>query len=293
KQKSDYTLQIKALRNTSDEIYIGGLTMSIYSINDSNIKTLVREDTCVLTQEPKVYSLKIKTLEDTKNLEVQFSGEKNKAFDLMFTEAMITNSNVLTPWELAPEDIMDAINGKLNHEDIFNALTDNGKIQGIFTQKDSEGNTNFYFNASYIKTGTLKGELIDAKNLVVRRDSDNKETLKIDDKGNVSINAVSLSIQGDNVATEEDIAYKIEIVSTNGFLFTNGQISTTLNALVFKGKDEITDTLDKSKFKWTRVSMDPTTDEEWNTTHGIGVKQVTITKNDVYKRATFSCEILK
>ena len=291
RQKSDYTIQVKALRNTNDEVYIGGLTMSVYSINKEGVKTLIKEDTCVLTDTAKIYSFKVISLEDTTKLEVQFTAEKNKACDFLFTETMIANTKILTPWELAPEDVMDAINGKMNHEEIFNALTDNGKIQGIFTQKDSEGNTNFYFNASYIKTGTLKGEFIDGKNLIVRRDGDNLETLKIDSSGNVTINASSLSIKGDSVATTEDIAYKIDIISSNGFMFTNGQVSTELFARVFKGKDDITDQLDASKFIWKRISENVIEDETWNKQHGVGVKSILITKADVYKRATFSCEI--
>lgn len=293
KQKSTYTIQVKALKASIFPTYTGGLTIAVYSIDENEQRTLIKEDTAILTETANIYSMKITSLDSSKNLEVEFSGEKNKPFDFLFTEAMIANTSILTPWELAPEDIMDAINGILNHEDIFNALTDNGKIQGIFTQKDNEGNTNFYLNASYIKTGTLVGELIDARNLLVKRDSDDLETLKIDSKGNVSINATSLSIRGDNVATEEDIAYKIEIVSTNGIVFTNGQISTTLQAKVFKGKDEVTDSLPASKFKWTRTSLEEQEDDLWNTTYGQGVKEVVITKNDVYKRATFSCEISK
>lgn len=291
RQKSDYTIQLKALRNTENEVYIGGLTISVYSINKDGVKTLIKEDTCVLTDTPKIYSLKTTSLEDTSKLEIQFTAEKNKACDFLFTEAMIANTNLLTPWELAPEDVMDAINGKMNHEEIFNALTDNGKIQGIFTQKDLEGNTNFYFNASYIKTGTLKGDLIDARNLLVKRDEDDLETLKIDSKGNVTINASSLSIKGDSVATEEDIAYKVEIVASNGFIFTNGQIFTELFAKVYKGKDEITEQIDASKFVWTKTSEQPDEDEKWSKTYGNGVKSVVITRTDVYKRATFTCEI--
>ena len=293
KQKSGYTIQAKAARQTSDEVYTGGLTMSLYSINKAGTKTLIKEDTCVLTQSPQVFYFKAVSLEDTDKLEVQFSVEKNKACDFIFTETMIANTNTLTPWELAPEDVMDAINGKMNHEEIFNALTDNGKIEGIFTQKDSEGNTHFYFNASYIKTGTLKGELIDGRNLVVRREGDDLETLNINSKGEVSINASHLSIRGDAVATEEDIAYKIDIIATNGFIFTNGQVSTELIAKVFKGKDDITDQLDASKFTWKRISENTEEDKLWNTENGQGVKSILITKDDVYKRATFLCEINK
>lgn len=288
KPKKDYTIQVKA---NAESLLQGGLLIAVYSIDESGSKTLIKEDVCVLTDTIQLYSMKVKTLDTTKKLEVYFGGERNRPYHIRFTETMIANTSILTPWELAPEDVMDAINGKMNHEDIFNALTDNGKMQGIFTQQDSEGNTNFYFNASYIKTGTLKGELVDAKGLVVHRESDNLKTLEITKEGEININASSISIMGDNVATEDDIAYKIEIISSNGTVFTNGQISTELSAIIYKGKDNITDTLDASKFKWTRISKDPVGDITWNETEGIGVKTVTITREDVFQRATFSCSV--
>jgi hypothetical protein len=43
----------------------------------------------------------------------------------------------------------------LNHEQIFNLLTNNGEWQGMY-----EENGNVYFNASYIKTGELSADLL-------------------------------------------------------------------------------------------------------------------------------------
>lgn len=288
KQKSTYTAQVKAVRQSADS---GNLVISMYSVDKNGVKTLLKEDTCILTDELQMFSLKADTLENTKNLEVYYRGELNRSYNIKFTETMVANTSILTPWELAPEDVMDAINGKMNHEDIFNALTDNGKMEGIYTQKDNEGNTHFYFNASYIKTGTLVGELIDARGLTVRREGDDIKTLEITKTGEVNINASSMTIMGSNVATEEDIAYKIEIVSSNGTVFTNGQISTVLSAIIYKGKDNVTDTFDANKFVWTRTSDDAEADKQWNSTEGLGVKTVTITKEDVHRRATFSCSV--
>lgn len=219
KKKSSYVIQTKAVKNTTATTHPGGLTLGIYSIDAKNVKTLIQQETCTLTNDPKIFSLKISTLDTTEALEVQFTAEKNKKCDFLFTETMAANSTMLTPWELAPEDVMDAINGKMNHEEIFNALTDNGKIQGIFTQKDNQGNTNFYFNASYIKTGTLKGELIDATNLVVRRKNTNIETLKVDENGEVTLNVKNFTLATDatsNVPTKDELNESIEDIDIGG-----------------------------------------------------------------------------
>lgn len=89
------------------------------------------------------------------------------------------------------------------------------------------------------------------------------------------------------------INYDVEIVSTNGNVFKNGEIATTLMAIVRKGKEDITNTIDANKFRWTRVSNDAEGDIAWNTSHFGGSKQVQITKDDVKVRATFNCEILE
>lgn len=53
----------------------------------------------------------------------------------------------------------------------------------------------------------------------------------------------------------------------------------------------MTDELDASKFTWKRTSMNKERDAKWNDLDGVGVKQITITREDINQRATFSCEI--
>lgn len=71
-----------------------------------------------------------------------------------------------------------------------------GGWQGIY--QDSKGN--YYIDASYIQAGTLSAKYIDGKNLTVK--NGNKTTLAIDENGNVSIDATSLSISGSAAATQ-------------------------------------------------------------------------------------------
>lgn len=46
--------------------------------------------------------------------------------------------------------------GNLTHEDVFNLLTDNGALQGIYRGDDGE----IYINASYLKSGIIDASLI-------------------------------------------------------------------------------------------------------------------------------------
>ena len=90
---------------------------------------------------------------------------------------------------------------------------------------------------------------------------------------------------------KKEVSYKLEIFSTNGLFFKNGQIDTALQCYVYKGMTNVTDTIDASRFIWKRISADPTGDIAWNNEHS-GVKAVLIDSADVFRRATFSCEIL-
>lgn len=83
------------------------------------------------------------------------------------------------------------------------------------------------------------------------------------------------------------------VKSSNGLLFKNGVIQTTLNAIVYRGKNDITDSLDANQFRWTKTLGDGTPDVDWNNRHAGGTKSITVTASDIYRRATFNCEIIK
>ena len=85
----------------------------------------------------------------------------------------------------------------LTHEDIFNLLTDDGRIKGIY----KEGNQ-LYINATYIRSLHVTGDQVDAKKLKVVN-KDGSVTLYIDEDGNVEMKVSSFSIQGKTV---DDIA---------------------------------------------------------------------------------------
>ena len=69
----------------------------------------------------------------------------------------------------------------VNFERVFNALTDNGKQEGIYMQ-----NGHLYINASYIKSGQISADLINLKNINVTNSS-GTSTFAIDNHGNVTL----------------------------------------------------------------------------------------------------------
>lgn len=93
-------------------------------------------------------------------------------------------------------------------------------------------------------------------------------------------------------SVKNNIVYKVEIISTNGLVFKNGIGSTTLEARVYHGSEDVTDTFNASAFKWTRISNDFEGDVLWNASHSGGTKTIPVTGSDVRVRATFNCELL-
>jgi len=91
---------------------------------------------------------------------------------------------------------------------------------------------------------------------------------------------------------EGNVTYKVEIFSTNGNSFRNDVIETTLIAMVYRGKEEITSTLPQSAFRWIRQSDNPDADLVWNQRYSTFYSNVlVINSEDVDGRAVFNCQV--
>lgn len=90
-----------------------------------------------------------------------------------------------------------------------------------------------------------------------------------------------------------DSPLMLVIASSNGNIFKNGEISTTLQAVVYKGVEDVTANYAAANFKWRRKSDDAAADATWNAAHAAGSKTQVITADDVYCRATFFCELVE
>lgn len=92
-------------------------------------------------------------------------------------------------------------------------------------------------------------------------------------------------------------AFTLTVESTNGTVFRVGQASSTLlKARLFKNGAEVTDETPESWFRWRRVSAiprpAPNDDATWNAQYASGYRQVSISVDSVYARATFFCDII-
>lgn len=110
------------------------------------------------------------------------------------------------------------------------------------------------------------------------------------DMTNVNNSLNNLDTRVTNVENQQ-APYYVEILSSNGSVFKNGDISTILSAHVYNGATEVTDQIDASRFVWSRTSTDSAGDTTWNNAH-TPAKSIVITDTDINVRAVFECDIL-
>ncbi len=84
--------------------------------------------------------------------------------------------------------------------------------------------------------------------------------------------------------------YRIEIVTEGVSIFRDKGQRSTMRCKVFSWDEDITSTLPASAFVWHRQSYNAAADAEWDASHS-GIKQVTITTEDVTDNASFYCEV--
>ena len=106
----------------------------------------------------------------------------------------------------------------VNFETVFNALTDNGKQEGIYMQDG-----HLYVNASYIKSGQISADLINLKNINVTNSS-GTSTFAIDNYGNVTLRPNTFALtNGDTIySVAED---KASTALSNANRYTDNALS--------------------------------------------------------------------
>ena len=82
-------------------------------------------------------------------------------------------------------------------------------------------------------------------------------------------------------------AISVQIISSNGNIFRDGNITTQLICRVYSGLKDITDTI--HKFTWQKINSDGTLDDSWLVVSESNT--ITITSSDVSSRASFTCSV--
>ena len=96
---------------------------------------------------------------------------------------------------------------------------------------------------------------------------------------------------GDIIEDAENSAVSVSILTDKGNVIFNGEGRRVLTAHVFRGGDEITDTISQLAFSWERISADAVDDLIWNKLHrGIG-NVCEVSNEDIIRNALFTCSV--
>lgn len=257
-----YILQANAYLLDFTGMYDGGITLKVVDVTTKqgpNLeeieveKELVSETFKLKNNKiDHIYTSFVMPTKITK-LRVYIYGEIGKAFHIAITELSLSHNNKPHDWEMSDDDLQWKIDNKVSNDpkEVFNALTDNGKMQGIYTAINPEtGNDDYYINANYIKSGQVEADYINAKGLTVSKDIPQEDgtnktvnTLEVTKDGDVHILANKLSIMPyaeTNIPTKDEVNKELETkvnadkesiitaINDTGIFMENGKL--TINA---------------------------------------------------------------
>lgn len=217
-----------------------------------------------------------------------------KKNDGTFVQLVVDNEGEITTEEIQVENdnIADATltGGKI----ALNTVSGDRLIAGTITARELNVQSIFAdealigaITANNIAAGAINTNHLEAGSITTNKlASDVGANLDLSSNQSVSIK-VATEVEE---AVGEAIGYRIEVRSTSDIL-SSSITSTTLTAYVYKGKNEVTDTV-VSKLYWTRISSDSTADAIWNENHK-GIKSITLTTKDVYYSANYVCSLVE
>ena len=252
-----YLMQAKAYILDETGMYDGGISFRIVDVTTKQGPNLeeIEVETEIISKTFKLRNDKVSTVHTTftmptkiNKLRVYVYGEKEKAFHIAVTELSLSHNTQLHDWEMSDDDLQWKIDNKVSNDpkEVFNALTDGGKMQGIYTAINPETKKDdYYINANYIKSGQVEAEYINAKGLTVSRELENEtiKTLEITKDGEVHIIADKFSLRPHaetNVPTKDEIETElntkvnadkesiVNAINDTGIFLENGKL--TINA---------------------------------------------------------------
>ena len=229
---SDYTFsflayRVKDIENVGENIYIK--ILSINSQNESTELGTFLEP--ILDTTYKRVNCTVKTLNDTVSIKVIIGVEPTKMCEFYITELSLYNTDKIYPWELAPEDAQEQLDTKLDNDQmsVFNALTKNGTMEGIYMSVDENGDEHYYFNASHIKTGSIDGGLINGIGLNIKDEATGQSIFHVykDEYGtHIDMIAQNLYIGTEPASTQQYAIAQAAQAETNAAGYTDSTVKT-------------------------------------------------------------------
>ena len=245
-QNSDYSFQMLFYSNADTMLYSNNIFVNIYTVDTQGKETLLEEK--VVPAEKLIQKLffTFKSNYNTEKFRVEILGEDNKRFNFNIAEIAIYNTSNRYPWTANSKDSTSI----LTQENVWNALSNKGTVQGITSIKNPyTGQLEYYINASMINAGKVSSEYLDVYNLTVtRKDNPDIKTLEITEDGTISITVKELKI-GVEEPTKKIEDYVGEEISASEDTLNN-TINNTKNELegnITNTKDELEGNINNTK----------------------------------------------
>ena len=245
-QNSDYSFQMLFYSNADTMLYSNNIFVNIYTVDTQGKETLLEEK--IVPAEKLIQKLffTFKSNYNTEKFRVEILGEDNKRFNFNIAEIAIYNTSNRYPWTANSKDSTSI----LTQENVWNALSNKGTVQGITSIKNPyTGQLEYYINASMINAGKVSSEYLDVYNLTVtRKDNPDIKTLEITEDGTISITVKELKIGVDEPTKKIEDYVGEEISASEDTL--NNTINNTKDELegnITNTKDELESNIDNTK----------------------------------------------
>lgn len=112
------------------------------------------------------------------------------------------------------------------------------------------------------------------------------------EEGTTTIERPGAGADWEKQVAEGESPIQVTILSSQGNIFRYNVINTTLTAKVYRGGEDITDSLSQDSFRWVRISDNSEEDAVWNAAHAnFGSNILNVSGSDVTGRATFNCNV--
>ena len=238
---SDYCLSFLAYKKRTVGYDGKNIYCKIVSVDiDNNHEAILATTIPIKTEQEVQISIPFKTMNNTEKLKCFIGVEPEEACDYYITQLSLYNTKGYYPWELSPEDVQLQLENKIDndHMSVFNALTRNGTMEGIFIREDEDGNEHYYFNASHLKTGSIDGGLINGIGLNIKDDATGESIFHVykDESGthiDMIANNLYIGTQAASTVNYVNTSMNSAVTSavTTSESYTNGQIQA-LNEVV-------------------------------------------------------------
>ena len=206
---SEYSYQMLYYTLEDSNAYSNRIQLRIYSLDKYDQRTLVYEKALTAENNLKKVYARFYSLHDTVAMLVEVCGENGFRYHFNISEPALYNTHNEYPWTIHPSDLK-IFGNQLTQEDVWNILSCNGTVQGIFSRINPEtGQLEYYINASMIQAGKMKAQYMEMYGLKVLRKEDGEETdkvtLEITEDGELFLDVKKLSLIAKDGTRVEDV----------------------------------------------------------------------------------------